>query len=141
MIDISLDEAPRLLVIEDGPVEALVIEEAGKQAGYEIMQVSDLDGAELAAIVFKPTVITLDLGFSAAEGDEPSRYGDEGLAFLELLAENGCDARIIIISGKSRRKRELAWLQGVGLQLKVVGHLTKPFNLRDLAEVLTKLAA
>jgi len=141
MIKYSLDETPRLLVIEDGPVEAMIIEEAGKQAGYEILKVSDLNGAELAAIVFKPTVITLDLGFSAAEGAKPSQHGDEGMAFLELLAENGCDARIIIISGKSRRKRELARLQGVGLALKVVGHLTKPFVAKELEEVLVKLAA
>lgn len=126
----------RLLIIDDNEDIADILEEVGLDAGYSVHSVYDSSQVEKAYREYEPTVIFLDLGLVGDE-QQPG-YGDEGLDVLRFLAEQRCKARIVIISGKSRRKRELTQIQGQGLHLAMMGHISKPFDIDRIESMLVR---
>jgi CheY-like chemotaxis protein len=125
----------RLLVIDDNEDIADILEEVGLDAGYSVQSAHKPDQVKKIYQEFNPTVIFLDLGLI----EDGSGYGDEGLDVLRYLSEQKCKARIVIISGKSRRKRELTQIQGQGLHLSMVGHISKPFDIDKIELMLIKM--
>lgn len=127
----------RLLIIDDNEDIADILEEVGLDAGYSVHSVYAPGQVEKAYGEFNPTVVFLDLGLV---GDSQEQgFGDEGLDVLRFLADQHSKARIIIISGKSRRKRELTQIQGQGLHLSMMGHISKPFDIDRIEAMLLKL--
>lgn len=127
----------RLLIIDDNEDIADILEEVGLDAGYSVHSVYDPAQVEKAYGDFNPTVIFLDLGL--VDDDLQHGFGDEGLDVLRFLADQKCKARIVIISGKSRRKRELTQIQGQGLHLNMMGHISKPFDIDRIEAMLLKM--
>jgi len=127
----------RLLIIDDNEDIADILEEVGLDAGYSVQSVYDPAQVQKAYADFDPTVIFLDLGL--VDDDLERGFGDEGLDVLRFLADQHCKARIVIISGKSRRKRELTQIQGQGLHLSMMGHISKPFDIDGIEAMLVKL--
>lgn len=144
MDDLTIDFEPeaspgaRLLVIDDQPEMTAILEELGQEAGYEVRTAHRLAEIQSVYDEFKPTVILLDLSLGEGGLVESSAYADDGLEVLKLLSEWGCTAKIFIVSGMSRRKRELTQLQGQKLNLSVIGHISKPFNVDSVEELLVK---
>lgn len=127
----------RLLIIDDNADIADILEEVGLDAGYSVRSVYDPALVQRIYQDFDPTVIFLDLGL--VDDEQQHGFGDEGLDVLRFLAEQKCKARIVIISGKSRRKRELTQIQGQGLHLAMMGHISKPFDIDRIESMLLKM--
>jgi EAL domain-containing protein (putative c-di-GMP-specific phosphodiesterase class I) len=60
----------------------------------------------------------------------------DGIELLRLLRDRKCKARIVLISGIEKRVIETASKLAQSLGLSVVGHLHKPFRLKELEEAL-----
>jgi EAL domain-containing protein (putative c-di-GMP-specific phosphodiesterase class I) len=60
----------------------------------------------------------------------------DGVELLRLLAQQKCQAGIILISGTGKRIIESAGQLAQALGLSIVGHLQKPFRLAELEKVL-----
>lgn len=129
---------PRLLIIEDEVDISDILAELGQEAGFAVRESSGIETAKAAYQEFSPSLIILDLGL-AAEPDHDPAEGDEGLQMLKFLAESSCEARIVIISGMSRRKRELNQVRGQGMNLKVIGHIPKPFDVDVVQNLLSDI--
>jgi DNA-binding response OmpR family regulator len=117
---------PTLLLIDDEPELSRLIAYAGEVAGYTPVETSDTarfreryeaDGADLVAI---------DLGLPQ----------EDGVELLRFLAERGCTAPILIVSGFDRRVLETATRLGEALGLNMVGQVEKPIRLTALENLL-----
>ena len=137
----TIDLDARLLIIDDNPDITDILEEVGQEAGFEVRCAHDLEAMKVAYTEFDPLVILLDLGLGGDDSDDDEMLadGDDGLKVLQYLSEQQSQASIVIISGMSRRKRELTQYQGQDLNLRVLGHLPKPFDIDNVQETLVKL--
>ena len=118
--------SPTLLLIDDEPELSRLIAFAGEEAGYRPVETSnpadfrrryETSGADLVAI---------DLGLPE----------EDGVELLRFLADRGCAAPILIVSGFDRRVLETATRLGEALGLNMVGHLEKPIRLDPLEALL-----
>jgi EAL domain-containing protein (putative c-di-GMP-specific phosphodiesterase class I)/ActR/RegA family two-component response regulator len=95
--------------------------------GLELRCVATTDVADLPRLCTpETTLILLDLMMAEVDGIEVMR----------LLSGLKCEARIVLMSGISKRVLETAEKLGRALGLSVVGHLVKPFRLAELEDVL-----
>ncbi|MEX2468324.1 MAG: response regulator [Pseudohongiellaceae bacterium] len=137
--DSNAERDARLLIVDDNADITDILEEVGLDAGFSVKSAHSLSELKDSYADFSPGVILLDLGLGGeADIDEPGS-DDDGLKALQYLSAEGCKARILIISGSSRRKRELTQYQGQGLNLRVIGHLPKPFDVDTVEQTLVKL--
>jgi len=118
----------RLLIVDDEPAIAEVIESVALARGYEVTTTADA-AAFLAAAALGPDVIVLDLSLPDTDGVELLRH----------LAESGCRARILIVSGFDERVLETSGRLGAALGLDVAGTLNKPIRIADLRSALAKV--
>jgi EAL domain-containing protein (putative c-di-GMP-specific phosphodiesterase class I) len=65
----------------------------------------------------------------------------DGIEVLRLLSALQCKARIVLMSGISKRVLETAEKLAQALDLAIVGHLVKPFRLAELEVVLKTYAS
>lgn len=138
--DSEADRDARLLIVDDNADITDILEEVGLEAGFSVKSAHSLGALKSVYPPFNPGVILLDLGLGGEEdGDEEPDSDDDGLKALQYLSAENCKARILIISGMSRRKRELTQYQGQGLNLRVIGHLPKPFDVDAVEQTLVKL--
>ncbi len=119
---------PSLIVIDDEPDLAGFVCTVAEQVGFDIEQFNN-------AALFKDQyvsadVIVLDLIMPGVDGIEVIRF----------LAESGCHARLILVSGFDptvlHSAQKLATEQG----LNVAGSLSKPFRYDDLYQLLSGLS-
>jgi len=129
----------RLLLVDDSKEITDILEEVGIDAGYQVRSVNKFDFIIPQIKQFNPTVIFLDLNLGPSgdlEAEDPPR---EGLEILKYLSAATSTAKIVIVSGLSRRTRELNQLRGRDLNLHVVGSISKPFDIKNVEAVLLKL--
>ena len=88
---------------------------------------------------FNPSVIFLDLNLGPNDVFEDKEIPREGLEILKFLASSKSLAKIVIVSGLSRRSRELNRYLGRDLELHVVGSISKPFQAESVVKLLEKL--
>lgn len=116
---------PRLLVIDDEVGIRTLVRRIGHQAGFDVQEAGA--AAELrAGLQQTQDVIALDLAMPDIDGIEVIRE----------LAQTGCKARLILISGFDRRVLGTAARLAAGLGLNVEGALSKPFSVTDLLALL-----
>jgi len=116
---------PRLLVIDDEVGIRTLVRRIGHQAGFDVQEAGA--AAELrAGLQQTQDVIALDLAMPDIDGIEVIRE----------LAQTGCKARLILISGFDRRVLGTAARLAAGLGLNVEGALCKPFSVTDLLALL-----
>ncbi|NIQ94591.1 MAG: EAL domain-containing response regulator [Desulfuromonadales bacterium] len=114
----------RLLIVEDDPhVADLAAQVAGRQ-GFDVAFAQTYDHVSHRVLSFGPTLILLDLQLSDS--------GSEGVEILRLLADLGCGADVVLMSGADRRVVSAAESLGKAYGLHVRGILLKPFELADL---------
>ena len=117
---------PRLLVIDDDPVQRMVLGKVGTKAGYTVTVVATLEDAikEIEQLHFNCIVLDLMLN------------GQNGMLMLAQIAELNGDALLIVISGASTAIREQTLTLATHYHLDVID-LPKPVDLTALRVLLT----
>lgn len=131
--------ADRLLCVDDNEDITDLLEELGEEAGYDVRTVNHFELITQEIESFNPSVIFLDLNLGPNDVFNDTEIPREGLEILKYLASSKSLAKIVIVSGMSRRTRELNHYLGRDLELHVVGSISKPFNADSVVNLLEKL--
>ena len=118
-----------MLLIDDEPELARLIAHAARAAGYAATATGDADSFKRHFEESGADLIAIDLGMPDLDGVE----------LLRFLAEAGCTAPILIISGFDRRVLETAERLGRALGLDMAGSVEKPVRLASLEALLQGL--
>ncbi|HAJ75776.1 MAG TPA: hypothetical protein DCM64_04920 [Gammaproteobacteria bacterium] len=138
-VDSQESNPNRLLLIDDSKEITDILEEIGNIAGYYVRSENQYELIIQEIESHDPSVIFLDLHLGPSDNFASEEIPREGLEILKSLSINKSQAKIIIISGQSRRTRELNQFLGRDLNLSVVGSMPKPFNAAKVEEALLKL--
>jgi len=115
----------RVLVIDDDSDVGELVCAAAETMGLDCAATTEAD-VFFNLVAPDTTLILVDLMMPQMDGIE----------VLRLLSERQCKASIILMSGIDKRVIETATKLAQTLGLSVVGHLQKPFRLRELEEAL-----
>jgi len=119
----------RLLAIDDERAFLDIIQKVGRSAGFDAMVTTDPDMFRAALASHPPAVVLLDLQMPQCDGVE----------LLRVLADRGCRARIILMSGFDARVLTLARDIGRGLGLDMGEPVVKPLRSAELRQILSKI--
>lgn len=120
---------PRVMIVDDDPGFGAFVRKIAEGCGFEV--VMTLDGAAFpsAYAANSPDLILLDLQMPGADGVE----------LLRALADLGCTAPILVMSGFDAKVVDTARRLGEARGLKMGRVLTKPVRAADLRDILTDL--
>jgi DNA-binding response OmpR family regulator len=121
----------QLLIVDDEPAVARLIERIAKSCGYEVAVTHGAEDFMDALVATEPDAIVLDLSLPQVDGVE----------LLRFLAATKCRAKILIISGFDARVLETSGRLGEARGLKICGTLMKPVRAGDLRAALAALGA
>jgi len=116
----------RLLVIDDEPAFCAFVRRVAEAEGFAVTVAADGDAFKRAYASLQPTVIMLDLVLPDIEGIE----------LLQYLAQQGCRARVFVISGYNPDYPRLAQAVAGSRGLTTVQALTKPIDAGQLRAAL-----
>jgi DNA-binding response OmpR family regulator len=119
----------RFLLVDDEPHVGMVIRRVAQGCGFEVRTTSQAADFKAAYETFQPDVITLDLAIP--DGD--------GVELLRFLADAGCTAQIVIISGFDDKVMESAKRLGDARGLKMAGTISKPMRIAELRTLFNTL--
>jgi CheY-like chemotaxis protein len=111
-----------LFVLDDEPAICALIERVGAGCGYAVATASDSEVFKHQLHAVAPSVICLDLAMP----------GSDGIEMLRFLAAEGCQARVLVVSGYNSAIVQMAVRLGEALGLQIAGVLAKPINIADL---------
>jgi EAL domain-containing protein (putative c-di-GMP-specific phosphodiesterase class I)/ActR/RegA family two-component response regulator len=117
----------RVLVIDDDLDICALIADKASDLGMECITTHDAAGF-FESLTPDVTLIVLDLMMPNTDGIE----------ILRSLGEYRCQAGIIVMSGIGKRVIQTAEEFASNLGLSTVGHLTKPFKLAQLEDMLLR---
>ena len=118
-----------LLLIDDEPAFGRFIAHAAATGGFTAHVTLSAEPFMQKYRELRPSAVALDLGMPQVDGVE----------LLRFLAEEGCTAPVIIISGFDRRVLESSMRLGRALGLNMVGPLEKPVRLQEFTDLLDGL--
>jgi DNA-binding response OmpR family regulator len=107
----------RILVVEDEPMVAEVVERYLRRDGYDVDVVHDGAAALLAFDTFRPDLMVLDLMLPELDGMEVCRF-----------VRSRTETPIIMLTARGEEVDKI-----VGLELGADDYITKPFSPRELA--------
>jgi len=121
-------DQPRLLVAEDHPDIRLLLESQLRQAGYEVIAVTDGEGAIRLARSEQPDAVILDVVMP----------GLDGLSVLDDLRSDPRtrDIPVILVTANAQETQVTE-----GIRRGADAYVTKPFVLADLLAPLEQLLA
>ncbi|NND60775.1 MAG: EAL domain-containing response regulator [Gammaproteobacteria bacterium] len=122
----AADTRTRVLVVDDDAETAAVVAAALRRAGFA-PTIADGSAAITPENLQHSNIIVLDLLMP----------GRDGLQVLRDLAEQGCDAGILLASSVDVRILAAAERLATGRGLRLMGSLRKPFEVSELLDVIT----
>ena len=131
MSEIANAAAGALLVVDDDPLQRLVIRSVANKAGFHVGQASSTQEAEAQLSERNYDLIILDLSLGAGTGIEVLRH------IAKLPHKPG----ILIASGQDDRTRDATLRFCRAAHLHAIGELRKPLDLQKLRQVLTDYVA
>lgn len=106
----------KVLIVEDEPMVAEVVERYLRRDGYEVQMIPDGEAALTAFAEFKPDLVVLDLMLPSLDGKEVCR---------RIRARS--QTPIVMLTARGEEIDKL-----VGLELGADDYVTKPFSPREL---------
>ena len=122
-LDTKFDTARRLLVVDDEPVQCLIVTRAMATAGFSADSATSLEEASRRIASCAYDVIVLDLALGGQE---------EGISLLRLIAASPSDPIVVLVSRLDQRVRAATARYAVALGLRVAGALAKPVGATSL---------
>jgi CheY-like chemotaxis protein len=119
-------EARHLLLIDDEPAFGRFIAHAAETGGFTAHVTMSAEPFMQKYRELRPEAVALDLGMPQVDGVE----------LLRFLAQEGCAAPVIIVSGFDRRVLDSSVRLGQALGLNMVGPLEKPVRLQEFLDLL-----
>lgn len=116
----------RLLVVDDEPDFADFVKRTAEGIGYDVSALSDPNLFKDVYASFKPDIIVLDMVMPDIEGIE----------LVQWLAGQGCEAKILVVTGYNPYYGKMASGLGEVRGLRVETH-QKPISLATLREALS----
>lgn len=125
-----IDAQDRILIVDDEPAVRDYIATVASKLGFTVRTAGGAE--EFSAVLpdFNPCALVLDLNIP----------GTDGIELVRQLAETGCDAEILLISGEDLRVILAAEKLASSKGLRVAGSLQKPLTLDDLNRSLRHIA-
>ena len=120
-----------MLLIDDEPALAEFLASAAEASGFDTTITAHDQEFRDAFTAQRPELVALDLGMP----------GMDGVELIRFLADEGCKAPVLIVSGFDRRVLESAFRLGEALGLHMVGPLEKPVRLNVAEDMLKQLKA
>ncbi|NQV60066.1 MAG: response regulator [Alphaproteobacteria bacterium] len=120
------ESGKRLLVVDDEPDFADFVKRTAEGMGYDVSALSDPNLFKEAYAAFKPNVIVLDMVMPDIEGIE----------LVQWLAQQGCEAKILVVTGYNPYYGKMALGLGEVRGLQVESH-QKPISLANLRKALS----
>lgn len=117
----------RLLIIDDEPAFLKFVRRIAESLGHEVSATSD-------ATDFKDVYRSLDPNFIIVDIVMP---GVDGIEILTWLAEQRCQAKVVVVSGFNPYYSEFARLIGTARGLESVRVFAKPIRATDLRGALS----
>lgn len=117
---------PRLLLIDDELSVARFLAHAAEECGYEAIVTVTAESFRAQYLTADPAVVVVDLALPRSDGVE----------LLRFLAEQRCEALVLIISGFDARVLDAAMRLGTAMGLRMAGPLAKPVRLQALMEAI-----
>ena len=130
---------PRLMIIDDNPDITEIIETIASETGFEALSVNDYKLIRSTYREFNPELIFLDLDLGLDEDMDLSEKGYDGLTVFKFLEKQACTARIVLVSGMDRDKRQMTKTLGREMNLNVIGSVPKPFAIEKIEKLLMQL--
>ncbi|EGV51601.1 regulatory protein [Candidatus Endoriftia persephone str. Guaymas] len=121
-------DKPRLIAVDDELEMAAMIAEIAEMAGFESEVSSSAKALLDAEAECRHDVIVIDLFMPDTDGFE----------LINALANRGCTATIIMVSGYDKTLLRGAGKIAKANGLNLLGTLTKPFRLDDVEALLRK---
>ena len=125
-MDTQFDTPRRLLVVDDEPVQCLIVTRSMTALGFDAESVTSLDEARKLITQHDYDVIVLDLSL----GEQ------EGISLLRLIANSPADPVVVFISRLDERVRAASIRFAGALGLRVGGALAKPARPSALRALL-----
>lgn len=120
----------RLLIVDDDSDFTSLFVMVAKSAGYEVLEINDPTKFKGALRSFSPSHVVVDLNMPRIDGVEA----------LQMLAEHGSAAKIVICSGATRDFLDAVNRLGGRFGLTMSGVLQKPIRPTTLKEFLEGIA-
>ncbi len=122
-------DKPRLIAVDDEMEMAALIAEIGELVGFEAEVAGDARQFFQAWQERTHDVIVIDLFMPDTDGFE----------LIEMLADQGCKAAIIMVSGYDKRLLNGAGTMAKARGLNLRGILTKPFHIEEIKALLQEI--
>ena len=125
-VDTHFDAARRLLVVDDEPVQCLIVARAMATFGFVAESATSLEAASCCIATRQYDVIILDLSLGEREG----------ISLLRLIAASPGDPVVIFVSHLDDRVRAASIRFASALGLRVAGALAKPVGRSAIRALL-----
>jgi len=116
----------RLLIIDDERDIARFVGQVAEGLGYEVSVTTEAEAFKAEVEAFRPDVVIMDIVMPEVDGIE----------LVKFLAEVGCDARVLVISGYAERYLNNTKALGEAFGLRSVTAMAKPIELPMLEAFL-----
>ena len=121
--------AKRLLVIDDMVDICALVASVAERCGFEVKTTVDPIAFRDLYRAFRPDVVILDLAIPDSDG----------IDLLHFLVEEGCSAKVLIMSGFPAGVQEAAKRLGEVRGLNMGEMMPKPLRAAELRAILTRL--
>jgi two-component system, OmpR family, response regulator len=118
--------APRVLIVDDDPAFGDFVRKVAQGCGFDVLVARDTRAFETAYGQGQPDLVMLDLQMPGADGVE----------LLRVLADRGCTAPIVVMSGVDAKVVDTARRLGAARGLTMGQVISKPIRVADLREIL-----